>query len=137
MKLALPLILLAALLAGCKRQDCTDGVFVLTGQDYGDAPAANVAPLPGRLPAGQVPAGLQLASDGHYPGTKAYCSVLAAHSDYSDALKGNRLQRGQPWFVYRLDARWPQDVYPYHEADWRLKAPARLLKKEESHGSGN
>jgi len=39
--------------------------------------------------------------------------------------------------VYRLDARWPQDVYPYREADWRLKAPARPIKKEESHGSGN
>lgn len=134
--LILPLLLTAAL-AGCQRDDCTDGVFVLSGQDFGDAPAANVAPMPGRLPAGQLPAGLQPASDGHFPGTKAYCSALAARSDYSDALKGNRLQPGQPWYVYRLDARWPQDVYPYREADWRLKAPARLIKKEESHGSGN
>jgi len=136
MKLLLP-ALLVALLAGCQRDDCTDGVFVLSGSDWGDAPAATAAALPGKLPPGQIPPGLQPASDGHYPGTKAFCSVLAARSDYSDALKGGRLQPGQPWYVYRLDARWPQDVYPYREADWRLKAPARPIKKEESHGSGN
>ena len=137
MKILLLPLLLTALLAGCQRDDCTDGVFVLSGTDFGDVPAANVAAMPGRLPPGKLPAGLQPSADGHYPGTKAYCSALAARSDYNDALKGGRLQAGKPWYVYRLDARWPQDVYPYREADWRLKAPARLLKKEEAHSSGN
>ncbi|MEQ6289930.1 DVU_2496 family lipoprotein [Vogesella sp. GCM10023246] len=137
MKILILPLLLTAVLAGCQRDDCTAGVFVLSGTDFGDVPAASVAAMPGRLPPGKLPAGLQPSADGHYPGTKAYCSALAARSDYRDALKGGHLQAGKPWYVYRLDARWPQDVYPYREADWRLKAPARLLKKEETHGSGN
>lgn len=132
MKAILLPVLLAATLSACQRQDCTDSVFILSAQDLGDVPAARLAAMPGRLPPEQVPPGLQRASDGHYPGSKVYCSVQAAKSDVDDAIKGNRLQPGQPWFVYRLDARWPQDVYPYREADWRLKAPARAIKKEAS-----
>ena len=42
------------------------------------------------------------------------------------------------WSVWQTDARWPDDVHPYRPADWRLKAPARLVKEMEKHnGSGN
>lgn len=129
---AAALLLCCLLLAACGPR--CDGVYVIAqGRQAGDA-------LPGRLTPGQVPAELPrrlLSADGAYAGTKAYCSVDAARSDYLDSARAGRVTVPGAWSIWRTDARWPDDVYPYREADWRLKAPARLQKEEETHGSGN
>lgn len=132
-KLLLPLAL-AALLTGCQ-QDCDGHVYVLA---QGLAAGASV---PGKMAPSALPAGFprnQLSADGSYAGRKAYCNVNAARSDYVDSARAGRIAVPGAWSVWQTDARWPDDVHPYRPADWRLKAPARLVKEMEKHnGSGN
>ena len=55
-----------------------------------------------------------------------------------DSARAGRIAVPGAWSVWQTDARWPDDVHPYRPADWRLKAPARLVKEMEKHnGSGN
>ena len=120
------------LLSACQ-QDCDGNVYVLA-QGLGAGAA-----VPGKMLPSQLPPGFprdQLSSDGSYAGRKAYCNVTAARSDYQDSVRAARLTPG-PWSVWRTDAHWPDAVHPYRPADWRLRAPARLVKEMEQHGSGN
>lgn len=128
-KLLFPLAL-CALLSGCQ-QDCDGNVYVL---------AQNLAAgdsVPGKMTPQQLPADFprnQLSSDGSYAGRKSYCNVNAARSDYLDSVRAGRVVPGK-WSIWQTDAAWPDAVHPYRPADWRLKAPARLVKEMEQHGS--
>lgn len=128
-KYLLPLAL-AALLSGCN-QDCDGHVYILAqGLKAGDS-------VPGKMSPAQLPPGFpraQLSSDGSYAGRKAYCNVNAARSDQQDSVRASRLNAGA-WSIWQTDARWPDAVHPYRPGDWRLKAPAKLVKEMENHGS--
>ena len=122
---------LLAACAGAPPRDCTH-VYTIGDRDVAAAIArGQTVTKPGPLPAHVVPPSAPrpaLEPDGSYAGGAVFCSVAESRAAGSELVAKGVLAKNRPWEVYEVAANWQTDVYQKRPGEYRLKAPARMVK---------